>query len=151
MKYTNEILYIEKIINEVLLLLNEKPLFQNSNFKIYEELHFADWIKVSLIKSNNVALTFELSHGGLRIDIDKAIEIIDLSYENIVTNSEKLKKILMMIFTSTIMVQYCGKYITNLYFIKNDSVETYRYASTLLPMRFSRYCEEKVYLPIFSS
>ena len=32
MQYTPEIQYIEKIISEVLVLLNEKPLFDNNNW-----------------------------------------------------------------------------------------------------------------------
>ncbi len=149
MEYTKQILLIEKLINDVLISLNQDLLFQNKVFSIDSILHNEHYVKVILKKTNAVSLLMEICDSGLRIDIDRAEEIIDLDYEYIYKNMEEVSRLLKMIFTSTIMVQYCGKYITNLYFIKNESVETYRYTSTLIPIKFSRYCEEKVYVPIF--
>ncbi len=151
MKYEDKILCIEKIISEVLLSLNQKSLFENYNFQIDEGLHFKNWVRVYLVKQNTISLTFEISYGGLRIDIDKAEEIFSFDFDEICNNSSELKKTLKMIFTSTIMVQYCGKNITILYFIKNNHCLKYNYYNTLIPYFCSLHkCVEEVFSPIFS-
>jgi len=148
MMYTKEILNIEKMINDVLISLGEEPLFLNKNFITYEDLHFSHWVKLLFIKKNSLNITFVLSNGGLRVDIDRAEEIIDISYENLIKNNEITKQILLMIFTSTIMIQYCGEHTTFLYFIKNNTVKKYKYSTTLITICF-RKCKEKIYTPIF--
>ena len=149
MKYTKEVIFIEKLISNVLLSLNQNSLFQNEAFKVYQELHFEHWVRVSLCEPNAITIIFEISNSGLRIDMDRTEELMSFSYEYIYNNSEEIKELLFMIFTSTIMVQYCGNYLTNLYFIKNKTVQTYRYSTKLGLIRLSNNCEEKVYLSIY--
>jgi len=150
MQYTQEVLFIEKLISNVLLSLNKNSLFQNEDFKVYQKLHFEHWVRVSLCKPNAIIIIFEISNSGLRIDVDRTEELVgNFSYEYIYNNYEKIEELLLMIFTSTIMVQYCGDYLTNLYFIKNKTVQTYRYSTKLGLLRFLKKCEEKIYLPIY--
>ena len=150
MKYTKEVIFIEKLISNVLISLNKNSLFQNEDFKVYQKLHFEHWVRVSLCKPNAIIIIFEISNSGLRIDVDRTEELVgNFSYEYIYNNYEKIEELLLMIFTSTIMVQYCGDYLTNLYFIKNKTVQTYRYTTKLGLIRFLKKCEEKIYLPIY--
>ena len=151
MKYSSNVLFIEKIISNVLIKLGKKSLLKNKDFKIYQELHFEHWVKLSLDKNNTISIVLEITNGGLRIDIDRAEEMIDFSYEYINNNTEDVVNILMMIFTSQIMVQYCGKYLTKLYFINNGTVQTYTYSNTLLVFKCPKDCQEKLYLPIYKA
>jgi hypothetical protein len=149
MKYTQNVLFIVNIINKVLLSLNQKSLFQNKDFKIDKELHFKHWVKIYLEKDNSISIIFEISEDGLRIDIDRAEELMSFSYKYIFNNSKEVEKCLFMIFTSTILIQYCGNHLTYLFFIKGKTVQSYKYSTKLWIIDFFKKCKEKIYLPIY--
>ena len=149
MLYTDKILCIEKRISNVLNLLNEKPLFKNNSFEVYKELNFEHWVRISLNKKDSIRIIFELSHGGFCIDIDRADELFDFSYDDVCKDSETIEEILFMIFTSNILVQYCGKHIINFFFIKDKTLKKYIYKNSLFAINCFSTCAEKIYTPIF--
>jgi pantothenate kinase len=156
LKYTKEVIFIEKLISNVLTSLNKNSLFQNEDFKIYQELHFEHWVKLSLNKSNSVSILFEISNNELRIDIDRTSETYTYDIEFIKENEEYIRNIITMIFTCSIKVEYCGENYTKLYFINKEgkTLNTFSFTTGLLGffgLISKKNCKEKLYPPIYPS
>ena len=147
MKYEEGVLFIQEIFNEVLISLDEKPLFENEHFYINKELHFEHFIQLRLIKKNVCGVLIEISTTELRIDIDRAEEIFHMNINYIKNNRVEVTKIIQMIFTSMIMIEYCGDFYTKLFFIKNTFVKSIVHRSSLISFRIN--CKEKFYPAIF--
>lgn len=94
MKYEEGVLFIQEIFNEVLISLDEKPLFENEHFYINKELHFEHFIQLRLIKKNVCGVLIEISTTELRIDIDRAEEIFHMNINYIKNNRVEVTKII---------------------------------------------------------
>jgi len=150
MKYNKEILDNIDIINQALILLERETLFFNKDFKLNKDINSKDWIKLSLHKINRVPICLEITSGEIRIDIDRAEEVICISHNFIKENKENIIKLIVMILSSFIKVKYCGKGYTKIFFLdKNnkvlDAIEHYKNILFSLKLK----CKEHIYMPIY--
>lgn len=152
MKYSQEVLYNIDIINQALDSLGQIEVLKNKDFKYYQdEIISNDWIRLKLNKDNSIPLYLEVTGNEIRIDLDKAEEIISLSSDFIKKNKQEVINLLIMIFSSFIKMKYCDKnYIKFSFLDKNnnvlDSIEFYKN----IIFSFKIKCQEKVYMPIYS-
>ncbi|MCB2376676.1 hypothetical protein LGH70_03745 [Hymenobacter sp. BT635] len=136
------------LFDEVFLTLGQKPLLHNPDFTLDWELNeFRRFCSVP--KRNRVKLAFELSPDGVSFWIDRTSEMPDVGYDFISNNREQFKELLLMIFGSSISVNYKGNR-TTLYFIPADNIllATYTFHYGLLPSWF-RPKTMRLYDPYF--
>jgi hypothetical protein len=129
---------IISLFDDTFLKLGQEPLSNNEEFTL-DDLQ-SDFFKRfhSVPKPNRVKLFFELSANGVSFWIDRTREMPDVSYDFISNNREQFKELLLMIFGSTISVDYKGSR-TTLHFIGADNISlaTYTFHYGLWPSWFS--------------
>jgi hypothetical protein len=156
MDYDKNVVFIINIINNVLLKYKEEPILENKKFKVYNELVFSNYLRLYTIDKECVSIMFEITNNGLRIDIDKAEEIIYYDIGYIYNNETEVMRILNVIFTYICIVTYCGKSYTHISFVSpNKEVVEYQYMTDILPpliknciCLFKKKYKRRVYKPV---
>jgi len=150
MNYSQEVIYILDIFNEVLDRLNKINLLENKDFKINNKVFSEHWIRISLNKTNSIPIYIEIMSSEMRIDLDIAEELFQININDIKKDRESIITLIKMILTSTIKMEYCGKSYRKFYFIdyKNNILDIIEYyKNTLFSLKLN--CKEKIYLPIY--
>lgn len=138
------------MLNEILNSLGEVSLYEHKDFYFDKDLNYNHWTKIKFKRENSIQINFEITNRDFRLDIDRIEEALYISYDDLIENKKEIKNFIVMIFTSLIRVEYCGKRYTKIFFVaKNgiiiDSIEFYK--NTFF--RFKYKCQEITYTPIF--
>ena len=156
-KYNNNIIFLEKIISQALIDINQPVLLKNNDFKLLKNTtHYKHYVVFTLKKTDKTSILFWLENGDLRIDIDRTSETYTYDMKFIKENEEYIKNIITMIFTCSIKVKYCGENYTKLYFInkKEKTLNTFSFTTGFLGffgLVSKKNCREKIYPPIYPS
>ncbi|MEM6297080.1 MAG: hypothetical protein AAF740_00150, partial [Bacteroidota bacterium] len=93
--------------------LNQRPLFNNSKFKLCEESKSDFFLRYySVDTPHRINLMFEISKGGLSFWIDRTAEIPEWSIGQIEKNKSDIESEILDLFKSPIQVDRQGNKIT---------------------------------------
>ena len=134
MDFDKNVIFITDIINKLLLKYKEKPILENKKFKVYNELIFSHYLRLYTTDKECVSVVFEITNHSLRIDIDRAEEIIYYDIDYIRNNETEVIKTLNVIFTYICIVTYCNKNYIQISFVSpNKEIVEYQYATDIIP------------------
>lgn len=87
-----EVKIIIEIFNQIFLELNQKPLLENSEFKLEKQLD-SDWFKrfYSVKKTNRPEMMFEISSSQLEFWIEGTNELPYWTIQEITSDTENIK------------------------------------------------------------
>jgi hypothetical protein len=132
-KYENEVYSKIELVNSVLKSLDIASLEANKDFTIDEQFHQEHYVKFLLQRSNCINLELIFINNALQINIDRTNESFEWSNNQIQENTEEVKDIIKMLFTSRIKVEYCGYNYTKLYFynVSGNCVKSLKFVTGL--------------------
>jgi len=96
MNYSQEVIYILDIFNEVLDRLNKINLLENKDFKINNKVFSEHWIRISLNKTNSIPIYIEIMSSEMRIDLDIAEELFQININDIKKDRESIITLLTL-------------------------------------------------------
>lgn len=148
MDLKEEIIYQIGLLNEVLEFVGEPTLFKNSSFVINEISH-SMYLKIYFVKTNNIEIILMFALDGIQISIDRIDEAYEMDMQKIYENPFELKSFLAMLFTSKILVKYCGKNYTKLYFYDSNG-NRIKSITSINGFYHKLNCNEICYEPIYT-
>lgn len=120
--------------------LGQKPLLENPNFHIYNELKYDHFLRFhSTERDGRIKMMFEIVTDRLTFWLDRTNEIPEWSIEFIKEKKDEVERELKLLFESEILVEYKGNR-TRIILLDKCGVEL---------RRFSYY--EGLYINWFSS
>lgn len=113
MKFNKQIELKIELLNEILIELNEPVLFDNPDFSV-GELSTEFYLELKLLNSNQNTIPMEIrvSLFDLQIGLDRVKEVYEWSNETINEERGKIISFIKCLFTSCILVEYCGSNYT---------------------------------------
>jgi hypothetical protein len=148
MKLIKEIKEQVELIDEVLISLKQNLILENSDFLI-DEMSSDRYLRIKYTSSSHINFAITFMPFGIQVDIDRAIEVYDISMAYFNTNKDEFRKFIVTLFTSIIKVEYCGSNHTKIYFYNDngDCVKTLKHVKGLY-LKFG--CKIKEYRPIYN-
>src|SRR5687767_6364844 len=118
MKYSDKILDQVIFLNSVLKEYHQVSVFENPNF-IIDSMSWEEFLKIGFRKSGHVNFDIVCSSNDFQLNIDRAVEILDISSNDFEPNKNAIKEYFKLLFTCTAKVEYCGSHYTKIDFIDN--------------------------------
>lgn len=147
MSYDDNIINQLEIVNDILHEYGQLPIFDNEDFIVKEMWYFQLIMKFE--REHCIPFCLHFTSNGIRIDIDRMEEFIDISFVSIENYKNKVTTYLKLIFECSVQIKYCGKHYTKIYFIDNNGtcIHSGRYITGLY---LKINCVTKEYPPIYN-
>lgn len=149
MQHSEEVTYLEGLISKVFKSLGKPKLFKNTDFQIVGK-EYENHVILTTNNNDLIRLDIILYNEGMEFHLDKTSETFSYGLEYIQENEASIVKIITMIFTSKIKVEYCGEKYTKLSFFAKEETPIYTHVYKKGLFTFKRKCIEKIYFPIYS-
>lgn len=147
MKYVIDVSNKIELVNSVLKELNVASLETNKDFRIDDSFYQGHYVKFLLRKADCIHLELIFIDNAFQINLDRTNESFEWSNNQIQKNSEEIKGILKMLFTSRIVIEYCGSNFTKVYFFNDRTcIKTLKYVTGLY---LKIGCKTREYPPIY--
>lgn len=148
MKYEDNVIRKIKFIDSVFNRFSVAGILSNNDFIICDDFHFVDYVKFRLIKNDCIKLELVVTYNSFQINLDRTNETFEWSEEQFNENVEEIESIIEIVFTSLVVVKYCGLNYTKIYFIDHTGfcVKTLKYITGFY-LRIN--CKSVKYNPIY--
>ena len=149
MNYIKEVSEKIDLVNEVLDEIKAPHLLENPDFSV-DYMSMESWLKINLNDKgqNKIPLSLTFTRDNLEIGIDRFTEALDWSNKDLNKSKTFVMKMLIIIFTSYIFVEYHGLSRTLIRFFDRNGKFTNRF-KFIDGLSFKGKREYRLYFPIY--
>lgn len=137
------------VIDEALACFGQNGIFDNNEIIIDKDMVWENHIQFKIKrKHNHTRVSFIISSGNIRIDIDRAEEIAEWSLDSVTNDKQIILEFLFTLLTSHIVVEYYGESKTQISMFDHEGrlVNTLKYQSGI---SFDRRRVARLYYPVY--